>query len=946
MRFQFDPNYEYQLDAITAVTGLFDGQVRIRPQMEFASSGDSTLSAFPNKLDLSHDDLLSNLRSVQQDDGISTDNHLEMIEGSVETIAGLQEVQFPNFSVEMETGTGKTYVYLRTILELSQRYGMRKFIIVVPSVAIREGVLKTLRITQEHFRRLYDNPNYCFYVYDSADLTQVRQFALSDAVEIMVMTIDSFNKAENVIRQRTDRLQGETPLHYIQAARPILVLDEPQNMESSKSIEALLTLNPLFALRYSATHRHPYNMVYRLLPAEAYQQGLVKKIEVASVVREHAVQQPYIQVQDVQSKKTRISAKLKVYQLTTQGTVKASTVSVQPGDSLGRKTRLPDYERFLVDEINPGGGYIRFSPANIELSIGEEIGADKDAVFQAQIESTIEEHFRKQSRLREYGIKVLSLFFIDRVDNYAPDDGIIRELFNEAFNRLKTSYPEWSDVDPEAVQGAYFARKRRKTGDIELLDSKTGESEDDREAYDLIMRDKESLLSFPSEDDSEEEQRKKQVCFIFSHSALREGWDNPNVFQICTLNQTVSPIRKRQEVGRGVRLAVDQSGNRIEDERVNILTIIANESYRDYVEQYQHEIASEYEDEISARYGKPVAELTEEERRRVEAEYGEGILPPPPREAGKGRAHLQKERALSPAFKELWERIKHKTRYSVEIDTQALIDETIPELEKLQISNPQLALTKAVVTVDDEGVFEAMQLSGTKTAVDLSGRYPLPNLVELMMNLLEHTSPPVRLTRRTLLELFKRVENRQQAIDNPQEWASEAVRILKEKLADHLVRGIKYEKINDHYQMQQILEEEEKELFSQHIVRLDPGESKTIYDAVPCDSEVEESFVRALEAREDVKLYLKLPSWFTVPTPVGEYQPDWAIVFEELDEIASPQIYFVAETKGSTSLDELRPREQRKILCGAAHFGSTQYQKQGALENVDFRVVTSGSELP
>jgi type III restriction enzyme len=553
----------------------------------------------------------------------------------------------------METGTGKTYVYLRTALELYTRYGMRGFIVVVPSVAIREGVKKTLDTTREHFLALYDNPVYRYYVYDSANLTQVRHFATADSVEIMVMTIDSFNKAANVIRQSTDRLQGETPIHLVQAARPILILDEPQNMESEKRVAALAMLDPLFALRYSATHRNPYNVVHRLTPAEAYRQGLVKKVEVDSVVRSDDANLPYIRVEEIKVKKTKITARLRVHKLMKSGLVKETSCTVKPGESLEKKTNRRDYAGYDVAEISPGGQFVLFGNQT-ELQAGEECGADKEAIFDVQIRNTIEEHFRKQSRFRHRGMKVLTLFFIDRVDNYADEDGVIRRLFNRAFDELKQKHPEWKELEAEAVQAAYFAQKRRKGGRIEWLDStEGGDKKEDQAAYDLIMRDKESLLSFPAPGDDEKTQRKRQVAFIFSHSALREGWDNPNVFQICTLNQTASITRKRQEVGRGVRLAVDQQGDRVRDDQVNILTVVANESYKDYVENYQTEIAFEYRAEIEARYGKPIGELSDDERRKIEEEYGEGILPPPPREAKRRPARLRKARVLSEEFKQL-----------------------------------------------------------------------------------------------------------------------------------------------------------------------------------------------------------------------------------------------------------------------------------------------------
>lgn len=954
MEFKFDPNQEFQVKAIEAVTDLFDGQTRVQAAVRF-KDGTLSLAAVANRLDLGEAELLENLKTVQLRNGIRPDERLECIEETVPTVEGEKRVRFPNFSVEMETGTGKTYVYLRTALELNQRYGMRKFIAVVPSVAIREGVLKTLQVTERHFRELYGNPVYRYYVYDSANLTQVRQFAQTDSVEVMVMTLDSFNKASNVIRQSTDRLQGETPLFLVQAARPVLILDEPQNMESEKAIAALATLDPLLALRYSATHRNPYNVVYRLTPAEAYRQGLVKKIEVDSVVRESEENRPYLRVEDIQTKKHTVTARLAIHKLMKSGQVKETKVTVRPGDSLEQKANRSEYAGWEVDEINPGGGFVRFAN-NVELKKGEEQGADREAIFDVQIRHTVEEHFRKQTRLKDAGIKVLSLFFIDRVANYAADDGIIRRLFDQAFEELKSKYPDWNALSPEKVQAAYFAEKRRRGGVREVLDSVSGETKEDEVAYDLIMRDKEALLSFPEDGDDEEARRKKRVAFIFSHSALREGWDNPNVFQICTLNQTASLVKKRQEVGRGIRLAVEQSGERVRDDQVNILTVVANESYRKYVENYQSEIAFEYRAEIEARYGKPVGELSDEERRRIEEEYGEGILPPPPRKAGEKKARLRKARALSPEFKELWERIKHKTRYAVKIDTEALLDEAVPEIERAEVAPPRVTVTKAQVVAGDDGVFEAMQMSAARTAKDLSGRWPLPNLVDLMTDLLEHTSPPVRLTRRTLLGVYRRVADKRAALDNPHDWATTAVRILKEKLADHLVNGIEYIRVSDvpsgdrlppqerWYEMRQVLDEDEMELFSKYIVST--REHKSVYDMVPCDSEVERKFVQDLEARTDVKLYLKLPYWFTVPTPVGEYRPDWAIVMEGSKEDGRPVLYLVAETKGSPNKDNLRPNEWRRIQCGAAHFGSKQFKKAGALEGVDYGVVREASELP
>jgi len=923
MELKFDANQDFQLQAIEAVTSLFAGQPRIETDLHF-TLGHSSFAAVANRLDLSGSELLDNLHAVQRQNGIAPDPDLICIEERIETAVGAKDVRFYNFSVEMETGTGKTYVYLRTALELYRRYGLRKYIVVVPSVAIREGVLKTLQITEKHFQELYGNVPYGYYAYDSANLSQIRQFALSGGVEIMVMTLAAFNKASNIIRQTTDRLQGETPVHLVQAARPVLILDEPQNMESEKSIAALAVLDPLLALRYSATHRNPYNVVYRLTPYEAYRQGLVKRIEVASVMREGDTGQPYLRLDSIEAKKRTLTARLAIHKLMKSGIVKERVMSARPGDSLQEKTGRTEYAGFEIDEISLSGGYVRFAN-NVEIALGQELGADKEAIFEAQIRYTVEEHMRKQRRLKDADLKVLSLFFIDRVDNYAPEDGLIRQLFVRAFDEVKQVHPDWGDRNAEDVQASYFAQRRTRSGEVILEDSKTGEAERDRRAYNLIMKDKERLLSFG-----------EPVAFIFSHSALREGWDNPNIFQICTLNQTASEMKKRQEVGRGVRLAVDQVGERVRDERFNVLTVVANESYERFVAQLQSEIAFEYREEIEARYGKPIGDLSDEERRQIEEEYGQGILPPKPADARKrGVARLRKEYTLRPEFQELWEKIKHKTRYAVKIDSERLIRDVVVELCQEEIRPPRVTITKARVDVGDESVFEALQMSAARSVMSLAGRYPLPNLVEIMANLMEHTTPPIRLTRRSLLEIIKRAPNPQAVIDNPNEFATVAVRIIKERLADQLVEGIQYERINEWYEMTQL--EAEIPGWEDYLVLAD----RSVYDHVVYDSEIERQFVEELERRDDVKLYLKLPAWFTVPTPIGEYNPDWAIVMEDRDEHGQPTgeelLYLVRETKDTTNLYELRPDERRKVLCGERHFREL---------GVEYKVVTSAHELP
>jgi len=890
MQFRFDANQEYQLRAIEAVVDLFEGQPRLETGMTLEVEGG--VAAVANRLDLDEAALLANLHAVQRRLILPEDPALQYLEDTIETVSGPKLSRFPNFSVEMETGTGKTYVYLRTAFELHRRYGMRKFIVVVPSVAIREGVLKTLQVTERHLRELYHNAPYRYGVYDSANLTQVRQFAMSDGVELMVMTIDAFNKASNVIHQSTDRLQGETPVHFVQASRPILILDEPQNMESELRIKALAALNPLLALRYSATHRNPYNLVYRLTPYQAYRQRLVKRIEVASVVSDSDADRVFVQLLDVKTEKRTLTARLAVHRLMKSGAVKEAVLTVKPGDSLVAKTGRDDYEGYEIAEIDAGAGYVRFAN-EVEVTLGQAVGADREALFRAQLRETIESHFRKQRRVRQNGVKVLSLVFIDRVENYVADDGVIRRLFDEEFRRAAARSFEWAGVDPAEVRAAYFAEKRRKGGAREAVDT-TGVSRADEDAYDLIMRDKERLLSLD-----------EPVAFIFSHSALREGWDNPNVFQICTLNQTASEVKKRQEIGRGVRLAVDQSGERLHDEQLNVLTVVANQSYDRYVAGLQREI---------------------------QEEYGPDGTPPPPPRADRPKAVLRKERALSPEFKDLWERIRRRTRYQVRIESERLIADVARELARVRVEAPRIRVTRAGV----EAVGDALEtrLTGTRVADEVRPQ-ALPNLIAIIESLLEYATPPMRLSRRTLLAMLRTADNAEAMARNPHDFSAVTARIIREKLADQLADGIRYERMDDWYAMDRFLEQDELDLFGQYIVPSERGRAlgdNALYSQVACDSLVERDFVRDLEGREDVRLFLKLPPWFTVPTPVGEYNPDWAIVLDR--EGAGERLFLVRETKGD---GELRPTEKLKTECGRAHF-------EGAL-GVSYAVVTKAGEI-
>ena len=724
------------------------------------------------------------------------------------------------------------------------------------------------------------------------------------------MTINSFNKDDNVIRRNTDKLQGATPLYLIQSARPILILDEPQNMESEGRIRALASLNPLFALRYSATHRNPYNLVYRLTPFQAYRHNLVKHIEVASVVKEDDFNQVYLRLDEIRADKKTIQAKIAFQQRMAKGNIAEKSQLFKHGASLETKANRPEYATFIIDEIDKGEGFVRFRNG-VTIRLGQTQGADQAALFREQIRFTVKEHMRKQAKLRDAGVKVLSLFFIDKVENYvgippatkqtdAIDNlypGIIRVLFDEAFDEIKKDYPEFAERSADEVRAAYFAQKPRKGGTADWLDSKSGTSETDRAAYNLIMRDKEQLLSF-----------KEPVAFLFSHSALREGWDNPNVYQICTLNQTVSEVKKRQEVGRGMRLVVNQQGIRQLEPPRNKLTVIANESYEQFVTTLQHE--------MEEAFGK------------------EGAAPRPVNARQRTQAKRKPLEELPPEFHELWNRIKPKTRYHVTINTPKLIGDVLKELNGLTITAPKIMGNRASIEAAANKDKFTPQLRASGTLSTLSVRGDRPNVVAMIENLLSHVNPPIKLSRRTLIDIVQQTQNQLAAIDNPHEFAAQSARLLRVHATQQLVDGIQYEQNNDYYDMSQWVEEEERP--EERLVEV----ANSIYDKIAVDSETERTFAESASRRDDVRLIVKLPAWFKVSTPIGNYNPDWSLVMQQKDmfDEVGPILYLVRETKSTTAKDELRGSENQKIQCGERHF-------KNAL-NVDYRVVTNASQLP
>ena len=649
MKLEFDGHQDYQLEAIKAVIDIFDGQPLAKGIFEIPlNSGVSSLvfsdNGIANNLEISPEGISENIRTVQKNSGLTLSKEWE--EGDETPL---------NFTIEMETGTGKTYVYLRTIFELNKQYGFLKFVIVVPSVAIREGVIKNLEITKEHFQNLYNNTPVNAVMYDSKNHSNLRNFATSDAIQVLVINIDSFAKDSNVIN--TMRESGTKPIEYIQHSRPIVIIDEPQNMETDIRKAAIANLNPLCSIRYSATHKNFYVLLYSLNPVQAYDKGLVKQIEVDGITSDSNASAAFVSFKKLVLGKRNLQAKVTIYVNAATG-VNAKELTLNLGDNLFEKSQGRECykEGFILNSINAEQKTLEFS-GGLSLHEGEAQGGLNDDILKFQIERTVENHFEKLAKLKPQGIKVLSLFFIDRVANYRDystegeaAQGKFALWFEAAFNKMiqKKEYQGLCDFSVEQVHNGYFSCEKKMVGKTKTelwIDSKEKNTKADEDTYSLIMKEKERLLSLD-----------EPLQFIFSHSALREGWDNPNVFQICTLNETKSELKKRQEIGRGLRLPVNALGIRIKDKSINVLTVIANESYEDFSKALQNEIESETGVKFERRI---------KDKRK------------------KGTIKLSKELTAEnyPLLFEIWDKIKHKTRYSVKYELRAKNANKVPKIK-------------------------------------------------------------------------------------------------------------------------------------------------------------------------------------------------------------------------------------------------------------------------
>ena len=986
MKIKFDSTLDYQKDGIESIVDVFQGQEVCEANFtvyspEFLAKQTSlgfSEMGYGNRLTLNEGKILENIQHIQLANGLKPSERNDIDRNHLD------------FTVEMETGTGKTYVYLRTIMELYRKYGFSKHIIVVPSIPIKEGVHKSLEITKEHFRQLYDNINYNFFIYDSSKLSEVRDFSTNNDLEIMVINIDAFSKSfenpedakkkANIIHRYNDSL-GYKPLDLIKNTNPIVFVDEPQTTMSTPTRKrAIKELNPLAVVRYSATHKvgEKNNMMYKLDAIDAYDKKLVKQIEVASLQAEGNNNQAYIRLLEVKSKKNIIQAKIEV-DVFKNGSIKRKAIWVKQNNDLEsiEFTGRTEYEGYIIKDIDatPGYEYIDFTSKEEVIKLGEAIGSvDDSQVKRAMIKKTIEEHLNKELILNPKGIKVLSLFFIDTVSKYKTYDeegnksnGEYAEIFEDEYQKL-VKHPKYhslfeklenTDIEASEVHNGYFSIDKKSK---KIKDSRTDKeghvkaNKDDEDTFSLIMRDKEMLLSFDS-----------KLRFIFSHSALKEGWDNPNVFQICTLKDAGgSEMRRRQEIGRGLRLCVNQDGTRVYGHEVNTLTVMATESYADFVENLQTEIEKEtgirfgfienhsfanvvtsLEDGESIYLGQEKSEelynnLLEQEyidirgkvQDKLKIDLKEGNVELPEEFTSDIHIHKQilanlkeasgklvikdgnnKKKVLvnrqvldGPEFKELWERVKYKTTFSVDYDSAKLINECIKAIDdRLIVSRGKLFYKKALVGMTS-GAVEATETLSEESLLNESTE-PLPDIVSYLQNETQLTRKSIVaiLTGSKKIEYFKR---------NPQKFIEGCVNIINEQMRFHIIDGIQYKKIGDsEFYSQELFDN--KELFGYLNSNLIESKNSP-YEYVVYDSKVESKLVEYFEKSDNIPVYAKLPDWFKIDTPLGTYNPDWAIQWKD-DEV--DKLFFVVESKGTLDLDlGMRGKESSKIKCGKAHF--------------------------
>ncbi|OBX77205.1 restriction endonuclease [Moraxella catarrhalis] len=863
MQIQYE-HLDYQKQAIDSIVDLFQGEIT-HHQDDFSLSDKDNMRVIANELSLSKDDIFNNLKNIQTQNQLSLSDKLDNL----------------YFSVEMETGTGKTFVYLNTIFELYQRYGWRKFIIVVPSVAIREGVLQTLNSTKAHFKDEFNSPIYHYGEYSGQKTNALKHFATSTNIEILVMNIQSFEKESNIINQQRE---NGVLMELIQATNPIIIIDEPQNISSDKRKNAIENLNPLFTVGYSATHKEIINKVYSLNPVQAFEKNLVKQIVVNSVISQDK-NNAFIELKEI-TNKSGLKAKI-IFDISEKQQLKRKAITVKLGDDLYEKSKQnPNYQGFIITGIDLENQMIKFSNG-IEIARGVNMDCLRDEIMKQQIHYTIKEHLKHEKELNKDGIKVLSLFFIDKVENYRTNAQGELGKFYEWFEEL---YELETKQSASGVHKGYFSQDKKGNAK-----NSNGTTKDDNDAYELIMKDKERLLSLD-----------EPVRFIFSHSALKEGWDNPNVFQICTLNETTSVIKKRQEIGRGLRLPVNQKGERIYDEKVNILTVIPNESY----EQFANSLQQEYIDDCGIKFEKSHLKNAKNER----------------------TVTYRFDAFTDPLFLQIWERIRHKTSYRVQFDSDELIDNASQKIHVMpKIDTPKIEIKKARMVQNSETGIETQEIFSQSEHIQT--KFVIPDILKVLQQ-------KTGLTRNTLVQILQQSGRIDEVKSNPQRFIETVAEIINDELYDLMKNGIYYQKLDKVYE--QSLFKTYKIYANQYTFNVNKMD-KTIYNGVlDLDSNTENQFATDCENYdEQVAFYFKLPKKFKIPTPIGNYNPDWAVVIKKNGE----QVYFIAETKntGDKSIqdgvvvDKLKWEERFKIACAKRFFEIN--------DEVDYQVVQKINEL-
>ncbi|HZV72181.1 MAG TPA: DEAD/DEAH box helicase family protein [Conexibacter sp.] len=969
---QYDPSLSHQVAAVDAVVDLFEGALGATGAVRLDRDGsgerlDLVELGFANPApqdDAAFDaSLLAQLRAVQRRNGLPP---AEQLDGR-------------HFTVEMETGTGKTYVYLRTIFELHRQYRLTKFVIVVPSVAIREGVLASLRSMGPHFRQHYAAP-IDHAVYDSRRLSVVRQFATSSTLQVLVMNIQSFQKdvvgddptdvRANVINRPHDAMSGRPPIEYIQAVRPVVVIDEPQNFESEGARAAIDRLNPLCTLRYSATPRRPYNVVYRLGPVEAFELELVKQIEVDGIEVEASFNDAHLRLLQVDSERNRAQVELNAG---VGERARRTRAWVRRGDDLAVKAKGRSEYRdgFIVDDIlyEVGREALELTGGTV-VPLGAASGGEVSDVHRLQMRETIRYHLDRELRLAPRGIKVLSLFFLDAVADYRRYDqegvpilGPIGRLFEKEL-QTHLAKPRYADLvlpPVEQLHDAYFSQD----GKGRAKDSR-GEGESDRSTYEKIMRGKEQLLSLD-----------EPLRFIFTHSALREGWDNPNVFQVCTLAHSRSSITRRQQIGRGLRLPVDQHGTRVHDREIARLTVVANESY----DAFARGLQVDYERETGQTWGVvartafallprasggplgPAGSVEVWEHLQALGQLGAGgklterfqpnnddyvlALPahledcvdgvlnvlerynrPAVRDARR-RATVAVHKAvlLDEGFRALWHDVARRTRYRVRVDSERIVVNAVDAIQGMDaVPRPLVKSERAQLTITGAGIEASGTLGGAAEHATAPER--LPDLLGALQNATD-------LTRVTLMRILCACERLDDCRVNPHAFVVQVTRILRDVLAAELIDGLEYEQVDGETWEMRRLEPDAAAEITRYVDRLYAVENaaKSLYSHVEWESSVERRFAERLDHDRRVRFYVKLPSWFTIDTPVGPYNPDWAICWDDGDR---PQIHMVRETKATHDAAALRRLESNKIACARRHFEAL---------DADYDVATSFDDL-